>query len=69
MIRVVEITRMRFFPVFYNMEDPIVQGRSAEKTRFLDGRGESCGWKLLVEEGRTGMEGMGLVGDQGGHVS
>ena len=29
---------------------------------FLDGRGESYGWKRLVE-------GMGLVGDRVGHVS
>ena len=56
-IRVVIIARLRFFPIFYHMEDPIVCGRSAETISFLDGRGESYGWKRLVE-------GMGLVGDR-----
>ena len=53
----VEIARLGFFPVFYCMEDPIVRGRSAETAGFLDGRGESYGWKRLVE-------GMGPVGDR-----
>ena len=56
-IRAVEIARHVFFPVFCRVEDPIVRGRSAETTGFLDGRGESYGWKHLVE-------GMGPVGDQ-----
>ena len=53
----VEIVRPGFFPVFYRVEDPIVRGRSAETTCFLDCRGESYGWKRLVE-------GMGPVGDR-----
>ena len=57
MIRAVEIARLGFFHVFCCVEDPIVRGRSAETTCFLDGRGESYGWKRLVE-------GMGPVGDQ-----
>ena len=56
-IRAVEIARLRFFPVFCRVEYPIVRARSAETTGFLDGRGESYGWKRLVE-------GMGLVGDR-----
>ena len=56
-IRAVEITRLRFFLVFCCVEDPIVRGRSAETAGFLDGRGESYGWKRLVE-------GMGPVGDR-----
>ena len=56
-IRAVEIARLRFFPVFCRVEDPIVRGRSAETAGFLDGRVESYGWKRLVE-------GMGPVGDQ-----
>ena len=56
-IRAVEIARLGFFPVFYCVEDPIVKGRSAETASFLDGRGESYGWKRLVE-------GMGPVGDR-----
>ena len=56
-IQAVEIARQGFFPVFCRVEDPIVRGRSAETTGFLDGRGESCGWKRLVE-------GMGPVGDR-----
>ena len=56
-IRVVKIARLRFFPVFCRVEDPIVRGRSAETAGFLDGRGESYGWKRLVE-------GMGSVGDR-----
>ena len=56
-IRAVEIVRMGFFSVFWLVEDPIVRGRSAETTDFLDGRGESYGWKRLVE-------GMGPVGDR-----
>ena len=56
-IRTVEIARMEFFPVFCHVEDPIVRGRSVETAGFLDGRGESYGWKCLVE-------GMGPVGDR-----
>ena len=56
-IRAVEIAHLGFFPVFCRVEDPIVRGRSAEMSGFLDGRGESYGWKRLVE-------GMGPVGDQ-----
>ena len=56
-IRGVEIVGLGFFPVFCNVEDPIVRGRSAETAGFLDGRGESNGWKRLVE-------GMGPVGDR-----
>ena len=56
-IRAVEIARLEFFPVFYRVEDPIVRGRSAETAGFFDGRGESYGWKHLVE-------GMGPVGDR-----
>ena len=56
-IRAVEIARLGFFPVFCCVEDPIVRGRSAETAGFLDGRGESYGWKRKVE-------GMGPVGDQ-----
>ena len=48
-IRAVEITRLGFFPVCCRVEDPIVRGRSAETVDFLDDRGESCGWKRLVE--------------------
>ena len=56
-IRAVEIARLGFFPVFCPVEDPIVRGRSVETAGFSDGRGESYGWKRLVE-------GMGLVGDR-----
>ena len=56
-IRTVEIARLEYFPVFCRVEDPIVRGRSAETTGFLDGRGESYGWKRLVD-------GMGPVGDR-----
>ena len=56
-IRAVEIARMGFFAVFFLVEDPIVRGRLAKTAGFLDGRGESYGWKRLVE-------GMGPVGDQ-----
>ena len=56
-IRAVEIAHLGFFPVFCRVEDPIVRGRSAETAGFLDGRGESYGWKHLVE-------GMGPVGDR-----
>ena len=56
-IRAVEIARLGFFPVFCRVEDPIVRGRSAETVSFLDGRGESYGWKSRVE-------GMGPVGDR-----
>ena len=56
-IRAVEIVRLGSFPVFYHVEDPIIRGRSAETAGFLDGRGESYGWKRLVE-------GMGPVGDR-----
>ena len=48
-IRAVEIARLGFAPIFCRVEDPIVRGRSAETTGFLDGRGESYGWKRLVE--------------------
>ena len=56
-IRAFEIARLGFFPFFCREEDPIVRGRSAETAGFLDGRGESYGWKRLVE-------GMGPVGDR-----
>ena len=56
-IRAVEIARLGFFLVFFRVEDPIVRGRSAETAGFLDGRGETCGWKRLVE-------GMDPVGDR-----
>ena len=55
--RAVEIAHLGFFPVFFRVEDLIVRGRSAETAGFLDGRGESYGWKRLVE-------GMGPVGDR-----
>ena len=48
-IRAVEIARLRFFPVFCHVEDPIVRGRSAETAGFLDSRGKSYGLKHLVE--------------------
>ena len=48
-IQAVEIARLEFFPVFCRVEDPIVRGRSAETTGFLDGRGQSYGGKRLVE--------------------
>ena len=56
-IRAVEIVRLRSFPVFYRVKDPIVRGRSAETAGFFDGRGQSYGWKHLVE-------GMGPVGNR-----
>ena len=56
-IRAVEIARLGFFPVFCRVDDPSVKGRSTETACFLDGRGESYGWKLLVE-------GMGPVWDR-----
>ena len=56
-IRAVEIARLGFFPIFCRVEDPIVKGRSAKTAGFLDDRGESYGWKRLVE-------GMGPVGDR-----
>ena len=56
-IRTVEIARLKFFPVFCRVEDPIVRGRSAETAGFFDGRGESYWWKRLVE-------GMGPVEDR-----
>ena len=56
-IRAVEIVRLGSFPVFCRVEDPIIRGRSAKTAGFLDGRGESYGWKRLVE-------GMGPVGDR-----
>ena len=56
-IRGVEIVRLGSFPVFCRVEDPIIRGRSAETTGFLDGRGGSYGWKCLVE-------GMGSIGDR-----
>ena len=45
----VKIARHGFFPVFCRAEDPIVRGRSVETAGFLDGRGESYGWKRQVE--------------------
>ena len=56
-IRAVEIAHLEFFIVFYRVEDLIVRGRSAETAGFFDCRGESYGWKRLVE-------GMGPVGDR-----
>ena len=56
-ILAVGIVRLGFFPVFCRVEDPFVRGRSAETAGILDGRGESYGWKRLVE-------GMGPVGDR-----
>ena len=56
-IRVVEIACLGFLAVFCSVEDPIVMGRSAETVGFFDGRGESYGWKHLVE-------GMGPVEDR-----
>ena len=56
-IRAVEIVRLGSSPVFCRVEDPIIRGRSAETVGFLDGRGESYGWKRLGE-------GMGPVGDR-----
>ena len=56
-IQAVEIVRLGSFPVFCHVEDPIVRGLSAETAGFLDGRGESYGWKRLGE-------GMGPVGDR-----
>ena len=56
-IQAIEIARLGFYPVFCRVEDPIVRGRSAETVGFMDGRGESYGWKRPVE-------GMGLVGDR-----
>ena len=56
-IRAVETAPLGCFPVFCRVEDPIVRGRSQETAGFLDGRGESYGWKRLVE-------GMGPVGDR-----
>ena len=56
-IRAVEIVRLGSFPVFCRVENPIIWGRSAETASFLDGQGQNCGWKRLVE-------GMGPVGDR-----
>ena len=56
-IRAVENVRLGSSPVFCRVEDPIIRGRSAETAGFLDGRGESYGWKRL-------WEGMGPVGDR-----
>ena len=56
-IRADEIVRLRFFHVFCRVQDPIVRGRAEEMAGFLDGRGESYGWKRLVE-------GKGPVGDR-----
>ena len=56
-IRGIEIVHMGSFPVFCRVKDPIVRGRSAETAGFLDGRGESYGWKRQVE-------GIGPVGDR-----
>ena len=56
-IRAVQIVRLGFLPVFCRVEDPIFRGRSTETAGFLDGLGESYGWKCLVE-------GIGPVGDQ-----
>ena len=55
-IQAVEIVRLGSFPVFCRVEDPIIRGRLAETAGFLGGRGESYGWKRLVD-------GMGPVGD------
>ena len=56
-ILAVEIARLEFFSVFCRVEDPIVSGQSTETAGFFDDRGESYGWKRLVE-------GMGPVGDR-----
>ena len=56
-IRAVEIVRLGSFPVFCRLKDPIVRGRSAETEGFFDDRGQSYGWKRLVE-------GMGPVEDR-----
>ena len=56
-IRAFEIAPLGCFYIFCRVEDPIVRGRSAETAGFLDGRGESYGWKRLVE-------GMCPVGDR-----
>ena len=56
-IQAVEIVLLGSLPVFCRVEDPIVRGRSAKTAGFLDGRGESYGWKRLVV-------GMGPVGDR-----
>ena len=56
-IQAVEIVRLRSFPVFCRVKDPIVRGRSAETAGFFDGRGQSYGSKHLVE-------GMGPVGNR-----
>ena len=56
-IRTVEIAQLKFFPVFCRVKDSIVRGGSAETKGFFDGRGESYGWKRLVEE-------MGPVGER-----
>ena len=53
-IRAVEIARLRFLPVFCDMEDPIVRGRSAKTASFLDDRGESYGRKRLGGGGGGG---------------
>ena len=54
-IRAVEIARLRFLPVFCDLEDPIIRGRSAETESFLDGRGESYGRKRLGGGGGSAM--------------
>ena len=54
-IRAVEIARLRFLPVFCDMEDPIVRGRSAKTASFLDDRGESYGRKRLGGGGGEAM--------------
>ena len=46
-IQAVEIARLRFLPVFCDMEDPIDLGRSVETASFLDGQWESYGVKRL----------------------
>ena len=38
-IRAVEIARLRFFPVFCRVNDPIVRRRSTETAGFFDGQG------------------------------
>ena len=45
-IRAVEIARLRFLPVFCDMEDPIIRGRSTEMASFLDGPGAWNGSSL-----------------------
>ena len=64
-IRAVEIARLRFLPVFCDMEDPIVRGRSAKTANFLDDRGESYGRKRWGGGGGDGMFHEGAGGPWG----